>query len=122
MAKSQPGIKFARIEPEAHPEVAEAHAIVAVPTIIFFINGAVSDRLDGANAAALTAKVKAFGGSAPPPQALGKAAATPVASKDALNARLKALINAAPTMLFMKGTADEPRCGFSRKSKNPRTT
>lgn len=32
-----------------------------------------------------------------------------------LNVRLKELVNAAPVMLFMKGTPDEPRCGFSRK-------
>jgi len=30
------------------------------------------------------------------------------------NARLKSLINAAPVMLFMKGSANEPRCKFSR--------
>lgn len=28
-----------------------------------------------------------------------------------LNSRLKKLINAAPVILFMKGTPDEPRCG-----------
>jgi monothiol glutaredoxin len=30
-----------------------------------------------------------------------------------LNLRLKNLINAAPVMLFMKGTPDMPQCGFS---------
>ncbi len=30
-----------------------------------------------------------------------------------LNTRLKNLINAAPVMLFMKGTPDMPQCGFS---------
>ena len=36
-------------------------------------------------------------------------------SKTALHARLKALVTHAPVMLFMKGTRDEPRCGFSGK-------
>uniref|UniRef100_A0A3Q3FSV8 Glutaredoxin 3 n=1 Tax=Labrus bergylta TaxID=56723 RepID=A0A3Q3FSV8_9LABR len=31
------------------------------------------------------------------------------------NQRLKKLINAAPCMLFMKGSAQDPRCGFSRQ-------
>ncbi len=31
-----------------------------------------------------------------------------------LDARLKALINQAPVMLFMKGEPDAPQCGFSR--------
>jgi monothiol glutaredoxin len=30
-----------------------------------------------------------------------------------LNSRIKNLINSAPIMLFMKGTADMPQCGFS---------
>mmetsp|Transcript_35478 Transcript_35478/g.60823 ORF Transcript_35478/g.60823 Transcript_35478/m.60823 type:complete len:333 (-) Transcript_35478:152-1150(-) len=33
--------------------------------------------------------------------------------KAALNERLKNLINSSPVMLFMKGTPDEPKCGFS---------
>ncbi|KAJ9565874.1 hypothetical protein OSB04_001840 [Centaurea solstitialis] len=33
----------------------------------------------------------------------------------ALTSRLEGLISSAPVMLFMKGTPDEPRCGFSRK-------
>merc|ERR1712050_714938 len=32
-----------------------------------------------------------------------------------LEDRLKALINKAPVMLFMKGDPEAPRCGFSRK-------
>merc|ERR1719401_3049412 len=32
-----------------------------------------------------------------------------------LEERLKALINKAPVTLFMKGSPDAPRCGFSRK-------
>uniref|UniRef100_A0A8B9K2W1 Glutaredoxin 3 n=1 Tax=Astyanax mexicanus TaxID=7994 RepID=A0A8B9K2W1_ASTMX len=35
--------------------------------------------------------------------------------KEELNKRLKKLINAAPCMLFMKGSPQEPRCGFSRQ-------
>ena len=36
-------------------------------------------------------------------------------SKEALHARLKALINKAAATVFIKGSRDEPRCGFSRK-------
>jgi hypothetical protein len=32
-----------------------------------------------------------------------------------LNDRIKALLGSAPVVLLMKGTPDEPRCGFSRK-------
>jgi len=35
--------------------------------------------------------------------------------KEKLNDRLKALMEQDSVMLFMKGTPDAPRCGFSRK-------
>lgn len=38
-----------------------------------------------------------------------------ITQKETLDDRLKNLINSAPTMLFMKGTPDAPRCGFSSK-------
>ncbi|KAL6045952.1 Glutaredoxin 3 [Balamuthia mandrillaris] len=36
-------------------------------------------------------------------------------STTTLNERLEKLVNKEPVMLFMKGTPEEPRCGFSRK-------
>lgn len=38
--------------------------------------------------------------------------------KQKLNARLKTLMEQDKVMLFMKGTPDAPRCGFSRKIVN----
>jgi len=35
--------------------------------------------------------------------------------KEDLNSMLKRLINTAPVMLFMKGSPEEPKCGFSKK-------
>jgi len=35
--------------------------------------------------------------------------------KEDLNTRLKKLVESSPVMLFMKGTPDAPRCGFSSK-------
>lgn len=35
--------------------------------------------------------------------------------EESLNERLKKLINRSKCMLFMKGNAKEPRCGFSRQ-------
>ena len=46
-----------------------------------------------------------------------KRAAPPVAvaATGSLEDRLRALINRAPVMLFMKGTPDAPQCGFSNR-------
>jgi Grx4 family monothiol glutaredoxin len=44
-----------------------------------------------------------------------KAPVNDAEGKEILNARLKALMEQDKVMLFMKGTPDAPRCGFSRK-------
>ncbi|CAH2047361.1 unnamed protein product [Thlaspi arvense] len=49
-------------------------------------------------------------------KATAKDRAQPVSTTtDALKTRLEKLTNSHPVMLFMKGTPEEPRCGFSRK-------
>lgn len=63
----------------------------------------------GANPPELTRRVQALSQSLP---AAPAAAANP---QEALNERLKTLINAARVMVFIKGTIDAPRCGFSSK-------
>lgn len=93
------------------------------------------DQVEGADAAALTQKVtKHFGSGAtvrgsiaPPPSARiasNGTASTSAAtngtsstqtSQDTLKARLDTLVHSAPVMLFMKGSPEEPRCGFSAK-------
>jgi glutaredoxin-related protein len=32
-----------------------------------------------------------------------------------LNSRLKKLVNSSPVLVFIKGTRDEPKCGFTRQ-------
>lgn len=41
-----------------------------------------------------------------------------IVQKEALEDRLRKLISSSPVMLFMKGTPDAPRCGFSSKVIN----
>ncbi|XP_037085327.1 glutaredoxin-3-like [Pollicipes pollicipes] len=101
-------VKFISVEAEDMPELALKHAISAVPTFIIFSGGKAVDRVDGAKAAELTKKVqtRAQHGEVPSP---------PPRPEEDLNARLKRLINQAPCMLFMKGTPNEPKCGFSKQ-------
>ncbi|XP_041368687.1 glutaredoxin 3-like [Gigantopelta aegis] len=103
-------VKFLEIDAEGLAEISQKYQVIAVPTCVFFKNKAQIDRLDGAKAAELTKKVKqlASGGS----DALSSPAPP---TKEDLNTRLKTLISAAPIMLFIKGTPEEPRCGFSRQ-------
>ncbi|XP_067133719.1 glutaredoxin-3 [Centruroides vittatus] len=101
-------VKFIKIEAEALADIAEKFNVNCVPTMVFFNKKKMIDRLDGANVPELIKKVK---------QLLSKALIIPSPqSKEDLNEQLKKLVNAAPCMLFMKGSPEEPRCGFSRQT------
>ncbi|XP_014672087.1 PREDICTED: glutaredoxin 3-like [Priapulus caudatus] len=102
-------IQFVKAEAEALPELSVQYKVAAVPTFIFTKGGAAIDRLDGAHAPELTKKAKALAGS-------GGYSAPPAPSKEDLNTRIKKLVNSAPCMVFMKGTPDEARCGFSKQT------
>ncbi|XP_044515122.1 glutaredoxin-3 [Gracilinanus agilis] len=109
LAKEHPQVAFVKLEAEAVPEVSEKYEISSVPTFLFFQNAQKVDRLDGAHAPELTRKVERHASSSALPR--GSTDHT----KEDLNLRLKKLTNAAPCMLFMKGSPQEPRCGFSRQ-------
>lgn len=108
LAKGHANAAFVKLEAEAVPEVSERYEIASVPTFLFFRGKEQVDRLDGAYAPELTRKVERLAASGGP----GGSAESPAADP---NQRLKKLTNAAPCMLFMKGSAQEPRCGFSRQ-------
>ncbi|XP_071326251.1 glutaredoxin 3 [Trachinotus anak] len=108
LAKEHTHTTFVKLEAEAVPEVSEKYEISSVPTFLFFKGGEKVDRLDGAHAPELTKKVQRFAVTGSP----GGEAENGTTD---LNQRLKKLINAAPCMLFMKGSSQEPRCGFSRQ-------
>ncbi|XP_017339852.1 glutaredoxin 3 [Ictalurus punctatus] len=109
LAKEHKQTMFIKLEAEAVPDVSEKYEITSVPTFLFFKGGEKIDRLDGAHAPELTNKVQRLASSGGGPSGPGDA------PKEELNERLKKLINAASCMLFMKGTPQEPRCGFSRQ-------
>ncbi|CAH2071668.1 unnamed protein product [Thlaspi arvense] len=141
LATDFPRAHFFRVEAEENPEISEAYAVAAVPYFVFFKDGKTVDTLEGADPSSLANKVGKIAGSTTSsepaaPASLGLAAgptiletvkenakatakdrAQPVTSTttDALKTRLEKLTNSHPVMLFMKGTPEEPRCGFSRK-------
>ncbi|XP_013193971.1 glutaredoxin 3 [Amyelois transitella] len=101
------GSQFAVCDAEKLSEISLQYKVDSVPTVILFKNNVQVDRVDGADAAQITAKVKNH--------SLGKGVvmgATQPTLK--LEDRLKALINKHKVMVFMKGNRDAPRCGFSR--------
>ncbi|KAL6883525.1 hypothetical protein ACP4OV_010939 [Aristida adscensionis] len=142
LAVDFPHAAFLRVEAEEQPEISEAYGVTAVPYFVFLKDGKTVDTLEGANPASLANKVANIAGPASVaesavPASLGVAAGPAVLEnvqkmaqqngasasesknsggmEDALNKRLEQLVNSHPVFLFMKGTPEEPRCGFSRK-------
>ncbi|KAK8607947.1 hypothetical protein V6N13_023391 [Hibiscus sabdariffa] len=137
-----PNSHFLRVEAEEQPEISEEFSVSAVPFFVFFKDGKVVDKLEGADPSSLANKVAKVAGSINPgeaaaPASLGMAAGPTVLEMvqdlakvngssqignqvqtdldDKLKKRLQQLIDSHPVMLFMKGTPEEPKCGFSRK-------
>ncbi|CDO99552.1 unnamed protein product [Coffea canephora] len=133
-----PHARFFRVEAEEQPEISEAYSVAAVPYFVFFKDGKSVDTLEGADPSALANKVAKVAGSVTAdepaaPASLGMAAGPAILetvkdfAKDnskveshspgtgnGLKLRLEQLVNSHPVMLFMKGSPEEPRCGFSR--------
>lgn len=100
-------LQFLNVPAEELSDISLKHQIEAVPTVLFVRGNKAIDRIDGVNIAALAVKCKTFIG-------VGDTSST-VAPAQTLNDRLKALINRAKVMVFMKGDRDTPRCGFSKQ-------
>ncbi|KAJ8448025.1 hypothetical protein Cgig2_028901 [Carnegiea gigantea] len=137
-----PHAVFLRVEAEEQPEISEAYSVSAVPYFVFFKGGKVVDTLEGADPSSLANKVSKLAGSVSPnepaaPASLGLAAGATIletvkelassngtssailqsstGSADDLDKKLEQLVHSHPVMLFMKGTPEEPKCGFSQK-------
>ncbi|KAI9264747.1 thioredoxin-like protein [Sporodiniella umbellata] len=110
-----PALQFLKIEAEEYPDISESFEISAVPTFIVIKGGKIAEQIEGAKAAELSNAVAKHAKGV-----LNKFATTTSVSSEAkpvkdLNSRLKALVNSAPVMIFIKGTPQQPRCGFSRQ-------
>lgn len=101
-------IQFLNVPAEDLSEVSLKHQIDAVPTVLFIRGGSAIDRIDGVDIASLSMKCKSFVDK-------NKSSADSGDSSANLNERLKALINRAKVMIFMKGDRNTPRCGFSKQ-------
>lgn len=100
-------LQFLNVPAEDLSDVSLKHQIEAVPTVLFVRENAAIDRIDGVDIAALSIKCKSFIGASNSSSTVGTA--------QSLNDRLKALINRAKVMVFMKGDRNTPRCGFSKQ-------
>ncbi|XP_073112601.1 monothiol glutaredoxin-S11-like isoform X1 [Elaeis guineensis] len=141
LATDFPHALFFRVEAEEQPEISDTFAVSAVPYFVFCKDGKTVDTLEGANPSSLANKVAKVAGptnlaESAAPASLGVAAGPTVLEtvkelakdngsshrespssdlNDKLKLHLQQLVNSHPIFLFMKGSPEEPKCGFSRK-------
>jgi len=127
LAKRHPHVLVLQVEAETQADIAESFEVEAVPSFLILRGHTLLDRISGADARALTASISKF---VSPPRSVAaplshtqQAPATPSPyngnsegeTPEELEKRLRALMNQSNVVLFMKGTPEVPRCGFSRK-------
>lgn len=126
---SDPQYMFILVNADDHADIAELFDVNAVPYFILIRNATILAEMLGADpkelvnalnqfAEPLAASTSAAAGAAEPAPAPAAESASTTAEpelEEALNERLKKLTNAAPIMLFMKGSPSLPQCGFSRQ-------
>ncbi|GMH40019.1 hypothetical protein BSKO_07923 [Bryopsis sp. KO-2023] len=107
LAKTYPQVIFTRVEAEEVVDISEKYDVSSVPLFLIFKSGNVVERIEGADSAGLTKKVKEIAGKPVTPAQSGK--------PEDVNARITELLASAPMLLFMKGSPDAPKCKFSSK-------
>lgn len=120
LAKKYPQILVLQVDAEDQGDIAESFDIEAVPAFVILRGHTLLSRISGADAPALT---KELAKHTQPPSSIKPQSTTdraPAAPADAetpeqLTARLHKLMAQADVVLFMKGSPDAPRCGFSRR-------
>eukprot|EP00607_Mallomonas_marina_P003382 CAMPEP_0182432204 /NCGR_PEP_ID=MMETSP1167-20130531/54803_1 /TAXON_ID=2988 /ORGANISM="Mallomonas Sp, Strain CCMP3275" /LENGTH=272 /DNA_ID=CAMNT_0024619429 /DNA_START=327 /DNA_END=1145 /DNA_ORIENTATION=+ len=89
----------------------EKFEVSVVPTFTTLANGSVTGKVEGVNPAELANLLKTLSEMPDVPHNIPGSSSL----QKSQELYLKHLVNSAPVMVFMKGSPDAPRCGFSRK-------
>ncbi|KAJ4468655.1 thioredoxin [Lentinula edodes] len=124
LANKYPSVLFLQIEAEVQSDISESFDIESVPSLILLRGHTLLQRISGADAPALTTAVAKFA-SSPSINPLSRTDLLPAKASNAvievadpsedLESRMTRLMNQSKVVLFMKGSPDAPRCGFSRR-------
>ncbi|OBZ72521.1 Glutaredoxin-3 [Grifola frondosa] len=124
LAKKYPQVLTLQVQAETQSDITESFDIEAVPSFVILRGHTLLDRIAGADAATLTesiAKHSPCPSSVTPLSDTDRSPAAPDVYSDKqetqeeLNQRLRSLMGKDKVILFMKGSPDQPRCGFSRR-------
>jgi thioredoxin-like negative regulator of GroEL len=122
LARSIPSISFYRVEAEAQPEISSKYNIQVVPSFVLLHGTAVVDIIAGIDdVSKLTQAVSSLRNrdedvSSSSPIDTSEVTSNISTAEERLSKKLKELTHKSTVMLFMKGTPDQPKCGFSRQA------
>ncbi|CAG7849195.1 Monothiol glutaredoxin-4 [Serendipita indica DSM 11827] len=140
LAKKYESVLFLQVDAEQLPEISESFDVESVPAFVLLRGHTLLGRVTGADADGLTKQLAIHGKTAVKPTATSdKAPAAPLASvpetnsaaaaptapeekpapketQEELEARMRKIMDSDKVVLFMKGSPDAPRCGFSRQT------
>lgn len=127
-----PQLSFYRVEAEVQSHLSATYGVTVVPSFVLLHGERIVDKIEGVDdVARLTQAVDALRNLSDPNGGGGGGGSLlhqdnqkkegvhqqPVESQEELlNKRLKHLTQSSQVMLFMKGSPDAPRCGFSRQA------
>jgi len=124
LAKKYPALLVLQVEAEEQSEIAESFDVDSVPTFIVLRGHTLLQRISGADAAALSQAIakhltptvaQPLSRTTVPPAAASDNLTEKIETEEELDTRLRGLMTQKKVVLFMKGTPEAPRCGFSRK-------
>ena len=106
-------IKYFKADAESLPEICQEYGVESIPSTVLIAKKEKAAVVEGADITSLSKKIKEVAFKSFPTSVTE----IPSSEKDknSLNDRLKELINRSKVMLFIKGTRETPRCGFTRQ-------
>jgi len=122
LAKKYPQLLVLQVEAETQADISESFEVESVPAFVVLKGHTLLGKISGADAPALTALIgkhirtpssvnpQSFTDKPPPVPSAEK-----IETQEELTQRLHKLMAQDKIVLFMKGSPDAPRCGFSRK-------
>jgi len=125
LASSLPELSFYRVEAEVQTDLSSTYNISVVPSFVILNGEQILDTIEGADdvakltqAISVLRNVSATGAISTGNDAAAATSDAPnqVSPEEALNRRLKQLVGSSQVLLFMKGSASAPKCGFSRQA------
>jgi len=118
LAQNSPsdGVSFLKVEAESFPEISLKYGVTIVPTFVLLDEqGEVVDKVEGMDVAKITQAVHLLVDRASAAGSFSEKIPENSTVVENLDEKLTRLVNSSEVMLFMKGTPQKPRCGFSRQ-------